>query len=586
MSWDGVRHIQDGEAVDAAVTGRPDRALERRTDLLRRLLDENEAGAAAIVRDRPIGPAVAAGTPVYWDSVLAAFEPALAAAVDAAGVLTPDPRADCLGVCLRRLDGSSGDVVLAGAARIDLAAAVEGPVAPGRYFLSAAVPGRLVRQSPAVSVPVCFVAGDGVAFVDPAPRDFLTQHVHHRFDLACVPAGTTTPPVVGAPHVVTAPDPALRGWLPAAHPSFGGRAPATAVWGYNLAAHPELAAVWPPVPVSAAGLFVDRGAGGVLAAVGGADGIAVLDDAGIWWTTACRGEAPWPLDYDSASPPTADPTACPPVRGMRLVLAYAVDLFSSRWSVVSALKSASPALKVKGPSGGPAATGPLTVDFDLPLVVDAAETGGSVALSGLTATGGVSKTRVTEGLVVGPGLAASSSHPVAGPGAGETTHRGVVRLDLPPAAAGGELSSQVTYLRGAEPRSRAGVLYYAFPAGRETSIQFQFDVPANGLPANPTLAFKATLLGSVAGALPALTATVLRVPTAAAGAKSLPTIAAAMPITTAVAAGADVYVAVAGTAFAVSPGDSAFVTLTRTAADGYSGEVGLLRSGAAIGATP
>lgn len=587
MGWDGIRHIRDGEPVDAATAGRPDRALERRTDLLRRRVDEAELGEAVVSYDRPIAPGVAPGLAVYWDADEGRYDLALAAvAPGAGGALELDPRADCLGLCLRRLDGSSGDVLHFGRAALDLAAAVGGPVAAGRYYLSSATPGRLARQSPAVSVPVCFADGEGGVIAAPAARDFLSQHVHYRFDLPCRPAGATTPPAPGGRHVVTAADASIRGWLPAAHASFGGRAPSWAAWGYNLAAHPELAACWPPIPAGAACLFLDRGAGGVLVPTGVPGGLAAMDDAGIWWATDCHGQVPWPTDYDSGSPPPppAGPPACPQSPPMRMTLAFAVDLFASRWSVVSSLKSASAAIRVLGPAGSPASAGPLTLDLDLGLAVAATETRGSIGLSGLAEDGTLAKTRFTEGIVAGDGLVATSSHPIAGPGVGETTHRGVVRLSRPASAAGGEAAAQVVYLRGVEPRSRSGVLYYAFPQGRESSVQLQFDLPASGLPASPTLTFRASLLGSTASALPALSLTARRLPRASSGPLPLPVADLTPAFSSNVACGVDKYVEVAAAPLAAAAGDTVLVTLTRSAADGYAGEVGLLRHGAAIGA--
>jgi len=593
-NWDDVRHVRDGQPVDAANAGRPGRALEARTDRLKQRMDEAELGRANVSCDVPLAEGARPGLPVYWDPDAGRFDLARAAVVHdpGTGALALAPEADCLGLCLRRGPDGTGDVVHAGCVALDLAEAVGGAVAAGRYYLSAAEPGRLVLQSPAVSAPVCFADGEGRAYVSPAVRNFLTDHVHFRFELACEPAGSTSPPAPGARHEISAPDPSRRGWLPAGHVSFGGAAPPGAAWGYNLAAHPELDRAWPPVPAGSACLFLDRdGSGGVLVPSGPEGGLAILDEAGIWWTSDCEGEAPWPADYDSDDPPAppgppTGPPTCPRPAAMRIVLAYGVDLFASRWSVVTRLESGHPALVVTGPDGGAASAGPLRIGLDLPSAVAPGDAPGGRALKGMGGDGRFLAGYVAEALVVGPGLLASSSHPSTTLVEGEAAHRGVVRLDVAPAEGARELSSQVAYLDAAAPKMRAGVPYYALPAGRESRVVLQFDVPSQGVPASPTLAFRARLLGLAAGTLPALTveATVLPRPSGAPGA--MPAAAAPLAFPSAQAAGVDRYVEVESAPVAAPAGSTVVIALSRSASDGYAGEVGLLRHGGVLGAQP
>ena len=110
----------------------------------------------------------------------------------------------------------------------------------------------LVQQRPPVSVSVLVYTDDGMAIVQPVQRDFLEDHIHYKVRLYAQPAGTnwSSSPASRRRHPppVDTPDPTLPGWLPADHAIFNGRAPTGAVFGYNLATHPQLARIFPPIP--------------------------------------------------------------------------------------------------------------------------------------------------------------------------------------------------------------------------------------------------------------------------------------------------------------------------------------------------
>ena len=222
--------------------------------------------------------------------------------------------------------------------------------------------------------------------VRPQLRDVLLDHAHHRFELACLPAGSVTPPAFGGKQKINSPDPTKKGWLPASHAVFMGLAPANAVFGYNMAMDPDLAAFWPPVPVFAVAVLRDVGTGhGAAEVPQGANGLVICDNNGIWWTTGCWGDAPWPVGLNNTvTPGSSYPHAttydeCPRIDHMRIVVAYIRMLVMNGNYVVTSLSTpAGSPLIVTGVASPHGKTGDVTVDFN-----PAAATTTTNALGGL-----------------------------------------------------------------------------------------------------------------------------------------------------------------------------------------------------------
>lgn len=256
-----IRHTQVGDPVAASVASAAAKTLEARTNYLKELLDTINAGRALIQQNVLVSASALEGQPVYWDADNQLYAPAKAGVENDPVIssLVPTAASDVTGVILTKKANNLADIVLWGLVKFaDLSNAIEdAPIVPGRYYLSAQEAGKLVLQRPAVTVSVCVVYGpldacdeDTWVFVMPQMRDFLEDHIHYSYDLTALPAGDVTPPISGERHVITNPDAAKPGWLPADHASFNGKAPAGASFGYNLAMHPALERNWPPIPLT------------------------------------------------------------------------------------------------------------------------------------------------------------------------------------------------------------------------------------------------------------------------------------------------------------------------------------------------
>jgi hypothetical protein len=248
---------------------------------------------------------------------------------------------------------------------------VQGPVLPGTYYLSAVTPGGLVQQKPPISVAVLRATGAGEVFVMPQFIDFLDRHSHYAIQLHCQPAGTVTPPAFGERHAIAEADASLPGWLPASDPSFNGKAPPDAVFGYNIAKQPGLVDLWPPLPVVNSRLEWDKGLDDNVGATGVAATLCVLNNDGIWWMSDCYGDAPWPIDYmtgvsDSLS---ISLEACPRPLSMAMTLYFTKLDFNTDATAVLSLQSMDPRINVFCVSTPtiPATAGNLGISLNLNL---------------------------------------------------------------------------------------------------------------------------------------------------------------------------------------------------------------------------
>ena len=558
--------------------------LVGRTQYLRERVDAAEFGQAVFAHDVTLDPDLLEGQPVYWNDAAQRFEAALAAAEtdDESGNLVAAASANCIGVLYAKEFSTKGHVLLSGYAPLDISNASE-DTSSGRYYLSSSEPGKLTKQRPGVSVPVLFLDGSGNAYVQPALHDFAQSHAHYRFDLRCYPAGTAVQPDQGDPHTITNPDPSLRGWLPASE--FGGRAPAKAVFGYNLAAHPDLQRVWPPVPLSAVSLFWDKGdehRGGSDIPVG-SDGLVIVDRFGIWWTSDCYADVPWPTATNTAtSSEASEPSLgsgegpeCPRFEKMRLVLAFAKMSFATADNAVTSLRPAdgSP-IRFRDCDGNEKSTGDLFASFDTDFVVSDADTDGSVVFKQLDGT------RFKAGYVAEGVRAENENLTVSGSrtkqiGA-ETFHQGLITLSVNLDPAARDVPVQLVRLDDVKERFYQDVMYLGFPAGVGSSIRGKVKVPGAGLPAGAKLKLRIQLLGRANGTLPDLTVTYRILPRPTSGNVALPTTDSAVDFDSAVAVTTDQYAEVESGSFSVSAGDTVLFTVSRADDDGYAGEVGLL----------
>ena len=588
-----IEHLRDGELVSATTIGRPDRELERRVVDLDDTLAGLLAGRALLLSGQPCSTSVLVGMPVYWHADNLRYEPAVAATVfdSVTRVIVSAPSAEVIGVVVAKPGAATADIVLTGVTPINLTAAGVSTALPGRYYLSATTPGYLVRQRQSPTVPVLTVLGSGQCLVRPQAREWGLDHEHHSLELVCRPAGDHVDPGVGR-HTVTDADPALAGWLPAAHASFNSRAPANAKFGYNLAADPAALALWPPMPIEAASLNWDRGellAGGTEIPLG-IDGLAVIDRYGIWWMSDCAGDVPWPADYTfsngtSANYPAPTTSECPRQENMRLRLSLSRTPYDATRLAVTSLRAApNSVITVQACAGGAATTGDLEIDANLTLAVSSMNTAGHLALKGVNQQQQLIGGPILEGLIVATNgnLTASSTHPQVLTG-GTVLHQGRITLAAVIDPADRELLGYVLRLLEAKERYVGGVNYVALPPGQRSGLVQQFRVPLDGIQASASLTFRMTCIGTLAGALPALQYAWRRIPVGSGTPAALPTsdttlLAATPPTLTT----GNQYVQLTLPAVTVQPGDTVLLTITRPGTDGYGGEVGFLHTVAAV----
>ncbi len=589
--WTGrVPFIRNGEPVDQNVANRPLETLAGRDQYLKDRLDAASLGQAVVAYGATLASNVLEGQPVAWNKQTQRFEQALADAVvdTTSGMYVPGLLADVIGVVSYKSAATKGDVVIAGRFPTDMDNAVDDTPAPGRYYLSSSAPGKLVLQRPPVSVPVLWWDGT-YAYVAPSIRSFVEEHIHYRFYLVARPAGVNGDD--GERVLISDPDPSLPGWLPASHASFNGRAPTGAAFGYNLAAHPALETHWPPTPVESVVVVVDRGIGnlGGTVAANGLSGLVYADRFGIWWMSDCIGDAPWPDDYDPDSPPlpvSANSSAgpeCPRDEDMKITLFSTSMLFLTDRSCVTHLEPAvgSP-LRFRDCTGADATAGALFADLELDFTSGGDDAEGSLAFKELN--GDVfTRGRVVEGIFAGANIELASDHTLTVDG--ETMYQGRITANVTSDLVDRALPPQVTKLDAAREVPYGLVPYIGFPAARLAAISMRMNVPAAGIPEPSVVRIRALILGTAAGTLPLLTAVRMLIARPSGSAITLPIVTTALVFPSNVTVGANQYVEVSSDPITVAAGDTLFVKLTRSASDGYSGEVGLIRVEAILSAS-
>lgn len=595
-----VRHVQPGDPVTAGVVGGATRPLDARTNFLNAKLDAIEAGHVQIFEDAPVAPDVLNGQPVFWNATTLRFELAKAAVVDdpATSVLAAAASADVLGVILEKQTPNTAHIVLNGLVQLDMSNAIDGTPTPGRYYLSAATPGKLVRQRPEVTVAVCVVLGPmdacgGVnwVYVQPQIRDFLQAHIHFSFELVCLPAGTTMPPSDGGHHVITDADAFVTGWLPADHAIFAGHAPTGAKFGYNLSQHTALQRNWPPVPLTAGVLEMFRPAATTV--VGGRvpANQVVFDSYGIWWMTDCYGEAPWPtltntenqdISLSSASEQDAEGD-CPMPTRMALILSFIKMTFATDRAVVTSLEpDTDEPLAFVNCDGLPATTGDLKARVVLQLLTTPGEALGSQVLKQIAANK-FTQGHVVEGLLAGSDrvLLSSATTRLLDPDDEDsaTLYQGTVSVDFQTDPTERELAPLLVRLDDALERLYLNIPYIGLTNGKTSGMRYQLNVPPAGLPTSPQMRIRMLIFGMGAGTMTQLSLSYIRiarptslVPTPLVAGDTALTAITAVAVTKANA------IEVTSEAFDIAAGDTVLFTLSRAASGTpvYDFEMGLI----------
>jgi len=579
--------IQNGEPVIAGVPNRPLAELGERTKYLLDAWNTASAGSAIFARGVTVNPATVVGSPVFWNNSTQQFDLGLSAVVvdSVSGLLETAPSAMVWGVVYTKASANLADVLLNGFAPLDITAALQTgeTLQAGGYYLSYQTAGTLTSLKPPIAVPILRADGNGNVFVAPQWHDLLSEHTHLHFRLRPIPAGVVVPPASGQPQTIETPDPSIEGWLPADHPIFNGLAPARAVFGYNIAENKLLSNYWPPIPPEDAvlvqdGAELDRGP----------DGIVIIDRNGIWWTSDCFGQAPWPVTFSSTleelsewSESVGEPGSCYDALPW-------FDLYFTRYgfmteqTVVTSLVSVDPRISVTCQNGvTPASVGALSLALNLTFTeVDDMQTG-PLAIKTFNAT--------NQTLHTGPvatGLYALSSNVTltgeatvtrAIEGTPRTLEYGAVGIDVA-TSTNRELFVELVRLDGAEEEYVQDVMYLGFPSGELTSIRCRIAIPETLDVATPQMTLNFRLLGLGVGTLPPLTLTYRRIP-AATTLTALPVNDTALNLTvSATLTAPQEYIDVTSDPFAVEPGDDILFTLLRNGTtDAYPFEVGVLR---------
>jgi hypothetical protein len=587
-SWNqNVNFIQDGERVDAKVSGRPDRALTDRTQYLKDRIDAIDSGRALYAFSVSVESSVAVGQAVYWNVENQRFEKALSNVfVDENGILVNSTTSEIVGVVHSKESATIANLLIAGQASLDISAAVDGAVEAGRYFLSGTQAGFLVKQATSVSIPVLINDGNGVVYVQIQPKDLSESHQHYKMELFMEPAGTADVETVhgSARAVIIDPDPDLPGWLPASHTIFEGIAPPRAAFGYNLPQHASLSRIWPPIPEESASVTVFMNLGGPLANTGleiptGPDGLVIIDRNGIWWMSDCDGEAPWQDYYNSATSETSSISypECPRNASSKLVLYFSKVKYGSGSSVVTSLRnnSTSSPLVITDLDGNAAHSGDLKIAFDSNFLVTSNTATGSLVLKTVT-DNTFTRGRVTEGIKAANGSVTITSTESRLDGS-DTLHQGIISIGANLEGISRFILPQIVRLIDVKERYESNIMYLGMSAGMQSSVRYKFKLPgADAFPTNPKLKLRLWLTGDTQTAtFPSLSVTYRRIPRATA-ATSLPTTDTIVTLTTGMALGIDEYIEKDSAQFTVAESDVVLFTVTRSASDGYLGEIGII----------
>jgi hypothetical protein len=585
---DLITLIRNGDPVDSGTINRVLRQLDGNIKYLKQLIDTTELGSAVFARSVTVASNTFVGAPVYFNSVSNRFELALAAStMSAEGDLITNESAQVWGVVHTKHNSTSADILLTGYAELDISLATGGTVEPGIYFLSAGSPGLLTQQSPAVTVPVLSADDDGHVFINPRLYDAFMDHRHYKFELVCLPAGDHTPPALDLRHEITNPDTAVEGWLPADHAIFAGKAPYGAAFGYNLSAS-ALNNLWPPIPLSNVYLEWNKGELKDYLGMGvplGPDGLAVIDENGIWWMSDCYGDVPWPVDYDSSavsSIVSSYSLECPRNLQMQLTLWFARMTFMTAGNVVTSLQVAEGSenfLDITCVSTGlPGSTGALQIAFDSDNVVASdTTTAGHIVFKELV------NNQFRRGPVVEAITSSSSNVYLTSTDTADDEHRGTVNIAVITSALGGELPVQLVRLDGVTEENYEDVLGLGMPAGRDSAYRARFEIPAtlDGI-TSVTMQIRLRLLAISAGSLPDLDVSYRRIPrpSPASTHTALPLTDTALTLDMSAAQaptamGAAEYIEVATSTFTAYPGDVVLFSVTRNGygGDGYSGDM-------------
>jgi len=195
-----VEPLIDGEQVKAEVANRPiEQLVDQTKNLNERLQDLSAKSGRMVFTNAPLGSEVSTLDFVYYDVEDHVFKPAIADIRQTEnGEFRLAPSAMVVGMVMSKSTSILGDILQFGRINltdegIDPDTLVEdpegAPFAPGRYFLSAKVPGKITSVSPSPSIQVGFFTTEE-SHVYPVHKDIFDSHQHHRYPMVAKPAAS------------------------------------------------------------------------------------------------------------------------------------------------------------------------------------------------------------------------------------------------------------------------------------------------------------------------------------------------------------------------------------------------------------
>ena len=627
--WESlIKFIADGESVKASVANRAPNSLTNRTQYLYERMQDLAAGEALFFHYVKIEADAVPGDMVYFDETYNGYKRAIAAVEysEDNGWYMLAPSAFVVGMVYQKTNTETGHLLTTGALRsFDLTNAIasvsgSGSVTTaGAYFLSMQSAGKITLMRPAIGIYMLYNRGDGGIHFAPTPRDLLEDHIHYKFELYAKPAGLANCVVRGdgQRHQVVDPDSSLTGWLPANDAIFNNAAPDGALFGYNLALHPELQRVWPPVPSGS--VYIEQNGYG-LRINDQTRPTVIVDNSGLWWMEDCYGMAPWAPVYpvcesssssQSPEPPESSSSGDPlwhcntPLEYLELdgtsnrldektlVLWYSKMIYLSDPNVVTELSPASDTspIIVLDCNGVPAIAGKLRLSLDMSVMDIEEPTDGYKVVKSFSAD------KIQRGPIV-EGLQAGTGAEIVGVGTSGTDwelvdglYRGKLQVQLEDTT-GDPKEYQVSLVAlndVLEDYDNVNQFFYlTFPSGRTSGIRGRIEIPRLGLSTPLRMRLWMWFVGRSAGAIPTLTATYRRyteptVPTVLPAVETDITVGGWLPGVT-LAAGQ--YAEAQTDFFTVAMGETVDFTLSWAGAGGLANGFGIMRFGSRVEVTP
>lgn len=283
-----IRKIKNGQPVDEEYTNKPLSDIEKQILYLKWRLDQIGSTHKWILYNAPIHSGVEFGHVVYFNTEISKFDNAIVRyKYDETGYVKPDESCIVEGLVIEKVNDTQAHIFLGGyLTDFDFSNTIIGSLEPGIYYLSQTHPGKLTKDiSDIIGIAVLKLHSSTSGMLLPTYRNLLEDHIHVKLNLEITPAGDAPAPALGERHYIINPNSNLKGWLPANHPIFEGKAPEGAKFGYNINADEYLSKNFPILPLT--NIYVELNGFGL------DEFYCKIDENGIWWMTNCYGLVPW-----------------------------------------------------------------------------------------------------------------------------------------------------------------------------------------------------------------------------------------------------------------------------------------------------